>query len=759
MDRDLKQLISQMSLEEKAGLCSGLDSWRTKPVARLGIPAITMTDGPHGLRKVVDPDQLGLDDSIPATCFPSGAGLACSWDRALIERVGNALAEECLAEQVSILLGPAANIKRSPLCGRNFEYFSEDPYLSSEMAAHHIRGVQSRGVGSSLKHFCANNQEHRRLSVDAVIDERTLREIYLASFEGAVKQAEPWTVMCAYNKVNGEYCSENEYLLTTVLKEEWGHQGLVVSDWGAVDRREKALAAGLELEMPSSHGVGERRIVAAVKNGQLREEVLDRAVERLLRIIFRAADNRRDHCAYDRDAHHRLAGEVAQECMVLLKNEERILPLFKTGTFAIIGRFAETPRYQGGGSSHVHPTRLDNIREELGRVAGPDARFSYAAGYSLEDDAVDAGLLNEAKTVASQADVAVLFVGLPERHESEGFDREHLRLPENHTRLIEEVAAVQPNVVVVLCNGSPVEMPWIDKAKGVLEAYLGGQALGGAVARLLFGAANPCGKLAETFPKRLSDNPSYLNFPGEGDRVEYWEGQFVGYRYYDAKNIAPLFPFGHGLSYTTFEYSAIAVDKKELSDTELLNVTVKIRNTGSMAGKEIVQLYVRDVASAVIRPPKELKGFAKIALAPGEAKTVTFALDKRAFAYYNVDIKDWHVATGQFEILVGGSARDLFLKERVHVRSSVTIAKPVTRNSLVGDLLACPATKPIIQKLLKEFGEKNPLLGSAQSDANELAAALLRYLPLRALIPFGGPGAFDDAKLDRLIEQLNQSKQ
>ncbi|MBD2872993.1 glycoside hydrolase family 3 protein, partial [Paenibacillus arenilitoris] len=496
------------------------------------------------------------------------AGIACSWDRGLIRKVGVALGEECQAEDVAVLLGPGANIKRSPLCGRNFEYFSEDPYLSSEMAANHIMGVQSQGVGTSLKHFAANNQEHRRMTVDAIVDERTLREIYLASFEGAVKQAQPWTVMCSYNKVNGEYAAENRFLLTEVLKDEWGHVGFVVSDWGAVNERAEGLAAGLELEMPSSDGAGDRKLVEAVKSGRLAENVLDDAVERILTVIFKAVDHKKPNAAYDADAHHRIAREAASESMVLLKNEGGILPLAKEGRIAVIGEFARSPRYQGGGSSHIKPTRIDDIAEEIRLSAGSGAVVAYAQGYKADSDEIDETLLQEAADTAASADIAVLFVGLPERYESEGYDRTHLSLPANHLELIERVSAAQRRTVVVLSNGAPVEMPWLGQVQAVLEAYLGGQALGGAIADLLFGDANPCGKLAETFPIQLSDNPSHLNFPGEGDRVEYKEGLFVGYRYYDAKNMKTLFPFGHGLSYTTFEYSSIEVDKREAGDNE-----------------------------------------------------------------------------------------------------------------------------------------------------------------------------------------------
>jgi beta-glucosidase len=756
MQRDIQAIISQMTLEEKASLCSGLDFWHLKGIERLGIPSIMVTDGPHGLRKQQQSaDHLGIYDSVPATCFPSAVGLASSWNRELIEKIGIALGEECQAEGVAILLGPGANIKRSPLCGRNFEYFSEDPYLSSEMAASHIKGVQSQGVGTSLKHFAANNQEHRRMSIDAVVDERTLREIYLASFEGAVKQAQPWTVMCSYNKVNGKYASENKYLLTDILKDEWGFEGFVVSDWGAVNERVKGLAAGLDLEMPSSNGIGDQKIVEAVKNGTLPEKVLDKAVERILRVIFKAVDQKKENASYDKEAHHQLAREAARECMVLLKNEDRILPLKKEGTIAVIGEFAKNPRYQGGGSSHVNPTKLDNIYEEIKKTAGNKANILYAQGYNLEKDDIDEQLIQEAKKIAIQSDVAILFVGLPERYESEGYDRQHLRIPDNHQKLIEAVTEVQPNVVVVLSNGSPIEMPWLDKVKGVLEAYLGGQALGGAIADLLFGDANPSGKLAETFPRELSHNPSYLNFPGEGDKVEYKEGIFVGYRYYDKKNIEPLFPFGYGLSYTTFEYSNLSISKKEILDTETVTVTVNVKNTGEMAGKEIVQLYVKDVESSVIRPEKELKGFEKVELQPGEEKTVTFTLDKRAFAYYNVDLKDWHVESGEFEILIGKSSRDIVLKKSIYVKSTVKLKKKIHRNTTVGDLLNDPVLAPVAKAWIAKLNEDSLFANLSEGDdAYEMMVAMMKYMPLRGLVVFH-PSKLNEHMLNEKIKEFN----
>ncbi|MDN5338127.1 MAG: beta-glucosidase [Thermotogaceae bacterium] len=753
MERNIKEFVSKMTLEEKASLCSGLDFWRTKPVERLGIPSIMMTDGPHGLRKAKG-EEVGIGDSVPATCFPTASALASSWNRELLKKVGEAIAQECLAEKVAIILGPGANIKRSPLCGRNFEYYSEDPYLSGEMAASIIEGIQSKGIGTSLKHFVANNQEHRRLSVSAEVDERTLREIYLAGFEIAVKKAKPWTVMAAYNKVNGTYCFKNKFLLTDILRKEWGFEGIVVSDWGAVDviERAEALKAGLDLEMPSSGGLGDKNIVEAVKNGDLPEEVLDEAVERLLKIIFRGFENQKD-ATFDKDEHHKFAKEVAKECVVLLKNEDDILPLKTDSRIAVIGSFAKKARYQGGGSSHINPTRLDVPYDEILKLVEDPSNVLYCDGYDLESEEIKEELINEAKEIARNSDVAVIFAGLPENYESEGFDRENMCMPESHNKLIEEVAKVQPNVVVVLFNGAPVEMPWIDRVKGLFEAYLGGQAVGGAVAELLFGKANPSGKLAETFPKKLAHNPSHPYFPGEDDKVEYREGIFVGYRYYDKKEIEPLFPFGFGLSYTKFEYSDLKVDKKQAKDTDTITVSVKVKNVGNMAGKEVVQLYVRDVESSVIRPEKELKGFEKVELKPGEEKTVTFVLDKRSFAYYNIDIKDWYVESGDFEILIGRSSRDIVLKETVKIESTQKFRKRFTRNTPLGDLMEDPVGSEILSNLLEQFSKSSPMGAMSQTDPT-FFMALLKYMPLRHLVIFSR-GLFTEEMLEDILEKLN----
>lgn len=745
---NIKELIKQMSLEEKASLCSGLNFWNTKPIERLNIPSIMMTDGPHGLRKQSEgADHLGINESVEATCFPTASALACSFDRDLVKELGIAIGEECQSENVSIVLGPGANIKRSPLCGRNFEYYSEDPYLSSEMAKNQIQGTQSQGIGTSLKHFAANNQEHRRMTIDTIVDERTLREIYLASFETAVKEAQPWTVMCAYNKLNGEYCSENYRLLTEILRNEWGFEGFVVSDWGAVNDRDKGLSSGLELQMPADGGMGDNLIVEAVKRNRLSEGVLDEAVERILNIIFKAVENKGENVIYSKEKHHELARKIAGECMVLLKNEEKILPLKKEENIAVIGELATKVRYQGGGSSHINPTKVDNAYEEIVNFAGPE-NVRYARGYDLSIDDTIYDLAEEAKKLAIEADKVILFIGLPERYESEGFDRTHLNIPKNQYNLVKTLKSVNENIVVILSNGSPIEMPFVSDVKAILEAYLTGQASGKAICDLLYGEVNPSGKLAETFPLKLSDNPSYLNFPGEVDKVEYKEGIFVGYRYYDKKAMDVLFPFGYGLSYTNFEYSNLKISKNEIDDTEKVTVSVNIKNIGDVFGKEIVQLYIRDKESSVTRPEKELKGFEKIGLEPGEEKEVTFILNKRSFAYYNVDLGDWHVESGEFEILIGKSSREIVLKEVITVNTTSPIKTIVTKNTALGDIAHLPEVQQIINAMIQSFGGDTSGLGEGN-----MFEEMMKFMPLRALTTFNPDGG--QQLVDRIIESIN----
>lgn len=750
----IREIISKMTLEEKAAMCSGADFWHTEAVERLGIPASMVSDGPHGLRKQdQEGDYLGVNDSIKAVCFPAGCGTAASFNRELLVKMGEVLGEECQAEGVSVILGPAVNIKRSPLCGRNFEYYSEDPLVASEMAGALIHGVQSKHVGTSIKHFLANNQETRRMSSDSRVDERTLREIYLAAFEGAVKKEKPWTVMCSYNKINGTYAAQNHKYLTEVLRDEWGFDGYVMSDWGAVNSRVEDLKAGLDLEMPTSMGANDKLIVGAVQSGELDESVVDTAVERILNIVFRYEENRDKQAVFDRDQDHEMARKVAEETVVLLKNEG-VLPLAENDQIAFIGKYAAKPRYQGGGSSHINSHKVTSawdIAQAMGNV-------TYAQGFDDKEDKVDEKLFAEAVEAAGKAKAAVIFAGLPDAFESEGFDREHMAMPSCQNELIRQVSQVQPNTVVVLHNGSPVEMPWAGQVKGILEAYLGGQAVGGAVCDILFGRVNPSGKLPETFPLRLEDNPSYLSYIGEGDMVEYREGIFVGYRYYDKKKMDVLFPFGHGISYTTFAYANLRTDKEQMKDTDVMKVSVDVTNTGKMTGKEVVQLYVADKESTVIRPVKELRDFVKVELEPGETKTVTFTLDKRAFAYYSVRIHDWHVESGTFDILIGKSSRDIVLTKEVRVESTVELPFVYTTDTIMGDVLKDSRAREIVKDLLKLDifgGEKPEQETDAASEAisEDMNAAMAKFMPLRGAVSFGGNVSMGD--IQAIVDKLN----
>lgn len=749
---DIKKLLSELTLEEKAGLCSGADFWHTKAVKRLGIPQVMVSDGPHGLRKQETmEDHIGLGKSVKAICFPSASALACSFDRDLLYHLGTALGDECQAENLSTILGPAVNMKRSPLCGRNFEYFSEDPYLTGELAASYVNGVQSKHIGTSVKHFAANNQETRRMSINAEVDERSLREIYLAAFETIVKKARPWTMMCSYNLINGTYSCENNWLLGKVLREEWGFDGLVMTDWGAMNNRVKALQSGLDLEMPSSHGVTDKEIEAAVLDGKLSMETLDKAVARILELIKKSVEGKRDGASYDKEEHHDLAGRMAEESAVLLKNDG-ILPLREDAKVAFIGEFASAPRYQGGGSSHINSFKVTSALD-----ASKGLNITYAKGFDTRKDELEKDLMEEAVLHAKEAQAAVIFAGLPDAYESEGYDRTHLNLPACQDALIEEILKVQPNTVVVLYNGSPVLMPWADKVKGILEVYLGGQAVGEATVHLLYGKANPSGKLAETFPLRLQDNPSYYNFPGTRRTVSYEEGIFIGYRYYDAKEMDVLYPFGYGLSYTTFAYrnlrmqvlkaesanetilaeraSKSGTDIVHMTDADQLQVTVAVKNTGSRFGKEIVQLYIRDKEASVIRPVKELKGFEKVALEPGEEKEVTFTLDGRSFAFYSTKRNDWYIESGEYQLLIGKSSRDIVLSGIVTMEHATPEPFHFDDRTTLGDVLPLMKDPSVLLDRMKgAFGAA----ATEESNATEdrMVIEMVKTMPLHSLRSF-----------------------
>lgn len=656
MSEKAQKIVADLSLDDKILLLAGADYWNTKSVQ--GVPSVAVSDGPHGLRRQdSNADNLGINASLPATCFPNAVNVASSFDAELANELGKTLGAECHELKVDVLLGPGVNIKRSPLCGRNFEYFTEDPYLSGVMAASLINGVQSTGIGTSIKHFACNNQELRRNVVSSVVDERTLREIYLSAFEYAVKNASPRTVMCAYNKINGVYCSENKYLLDDILRKEWGFKGLVVSDWGAVVNRKNAVEAGLDLEMPPNTSYSVKLLKDSIANGELDEKYIDISAMRVVDMALKAeeASKDSDKYNYDRNADHELARRIGRESMVLLKNNG-ILPLDKGKKIVFVGEFAEKPRYQGGGSSHVNTQMLVSPLE----YARKNFDIDYVKGYDLSNAERDENLLVEAIERVGKADVAVVFIGLPERLESEGYDRKVLEIPHNQTGLIRELSKVQDNIVVVLFNGAPVTMPWIDNVAAVLEAYLPGEAVGESVCDLLYGDYSPCGKLAETFPLSLDDNPSYNYFPGDRLTVEYREGIYVGYRYYDKVNQRVQFPFGYGLSYSDFEYSDFKLNQSKIGINEGIVATITVTNTGKCTAKEIVQIYVKSPEDTdVFMPEKVLATFKKIELKSGESKTVELEINDRAFQYFNVKEKRFVTLGGEYKILGAKSSRDI----------------------------------------------------------------------------------------------------
>lgn len=691
-----------LPLAEKASLTSGAGDFVTQESAAASAPAVTMSDGPHGLRlpkESGDGGQIDLHSAAPATCFPPAVALGSSWSPELAEQVAGAIAAEATAHGVRVVLGPGINIKRSPLCGRNFEYFSEDPLVSSELGGAMVRGLQDAGVGAALKHYAANNQETDRMRVSADIDERPLREIYLRAFERVVRRDRPWSVMASYNGVNGVPVSENARLLTGILRGEWGFDGIVMSDWGAVRDRVAALRAGLDLQMPGTGGRTDLEVAAAVESGALDEEVLDLAVERLVRFARRTTQRVGSGAAVDVDGHHRLAGRAADQCVVLLKNESALLPLDPAaGSVAVIGELARTPRFQGAGSSQVTPTRLDTPLDSLRELAtGADVRF--AAGYALPGAAAaadDARLAEEAAALAEGSETVVLFLGLPPQDESEGFDRDHIDLPAAQTELLERVRAVNPRVVVVLSNGGVVRTaPWQDRVPALVEGWLLGQAGGGALARVLFGAVNPSGKLAETVPLRLEDSPSHPSFPGEEGRSRYGEGVFVGYRGYDARRSEVAFPFGHGLSYTTFGYDGLRVEEAD----GVFRVGLTVTNTGSLAGREIVQIYSGGPAgSRVLRPVRELRGFVSVFLEAGESREVVVEVARHDLAYFSEREDGWKVEGGRYRFEAGASSRDIRGCVEVDVEGDPSKIRLTGRNTLA-EWLEHPVGGPLLGEL------------------------------------------------------------
>lgn len=751
-----RDLVAQMSVQEKAALASGQDFWTTKANERLGIPAIWLADGPHGLRKAPSSAVGGLGDSLPATSFPTASALASSWDRDLVREVGRHLGVEAQAQGVHILLGPGANIKRSPLGGRNFEYYSEDPFLSGAMAAAFIDGVQGQGVGTSLKHYAVNNQETGRLYIDAQVGERALREIYLAGFEHAVKQAQPWTIMAAYNRVNGTYVSEHERLLKDILKDEFGFEGFVVSDWGAVNDRVAGIEAGLHLEMPGTGPYTEGQIVQAVEGRSLDEARLDTVVTDLLRVILMASDKARERGEFDTEAHHQFARKVAGESAVLLKNARKTLPLRprRDRKIAVIGQFAKEPRYQGAGSSQVVPTQMDAFWDELNRLQD-DAAIAFAQGYEPDGSTSDE-LLDDARKKARRADVSIVLIGEPAGRDAEGRDRSDITLPDGHDALVEAVADVSKRTVVVLMNGSAVAMPWIGDVEAVLEMWLSGQAGGGALADLITGEVNPSGKLSETFPVSLRQTPSYYTFPGGYRSVSYGEGIFIGYRHYDRLGLEPLFPFGHGLSYTDFKYADLSVSPSSFAEGETVTVSVTVTNDGGRAGKETVQLYVRDPVSSALRPIRELRDFAKVSLDPGESTQIAFELGQRDFAFFHEGAQAWVVEPGDFAIEIGASSRDIRLRETVTVTQAAAPRLIYDRYSPLRDVLSVPegraALEPIVQAAFGVTADD-----MMDDDPSNPIALYLAQVPVVKLVNWS-QGQFNEDMVDGLIARLNEAE-
>ena len=657
-------LLKKLTLEEKCALLSGAETFKTRGMPEHGIPQIWLSDGPHGLRKQAgESDHLGLNPSVPATCFPTASAVANSWDAALGEEIGAALGEEAAAQEVSVVLGPGLNMKRNPLCGRSFEYFSEDPYLAGKLAAGYIRGIQSKGVAACPKHFAVNSQETRRMASDSIVDERTLREIYLTGFEIAVKEGHPRSIMSSYNLVNGTYANENKHLLMEILRGEWGFDGAVITDWGGSNDHALGVKNGSTLEMPAPGGDSVRELLAAVESGKISESDIDARLSELLPLVFdtKAALDAAPR-EFDAAAHHALARRAAAESLVLLKNEGSLLPLAAGSKVAVIGDFAKNPRYQGAGSSMVNSTQVDVLLDKL--IDSELNVIGYQQGFDRHGKP-DAALQKSACELATQADTVILCMGLDEIAESEGLDRSNLRLAQNQVDLLQAVAAVNPKIVVVLYSGSVVETPWLDNCHALLYAALGGQAGAGAVADALTGKVNPCGKLAETWPLTYADVPSAADFATRRKTVEYREGLYIGYRYFTTAEKAVRFPFGYGMSYTTFEYSDMVADEQ--------GVSLTVTNTGSVAGTEIVQLYIAKKNGELFRPAKELKGFARVTLAPGEKQRITITLDDKAFRFWNVKANRWEIEGGEYELLVGASVEDIRLCEKISVHGTVTV--------------------------------------------------------------------------------------
>ncbi|WP_297277816.1 glycoside hydrolase family 3 C-terminal domain-containing protein [uncultured Brachyspira sp.] len=781
----IKELMKELTLEEKVSLLSGKDFWSTKPIYRLKIDSLYLTDGPHGVRKQsTESDELSLQNSTAATCFPTACCSACSFDPNIMYEMGEAISKEAKANKVSAVLGPGINIKRSTLCGRNFEYFSEDPYLAGKMASGWISGLEDNGIAASLKHFAANNQETLRLVIDSIVDERALREIYLQAFEIAIKESNPSTVMCSYNRVNGDFASESKYLLNDILREEWGFEGIVISDWGAVNDRVEAVKAGLDLQMPSTNGYDDKKVYDAVRNNIIDESVLDKVIIRLLDFSLNRMHNIYQNFSNDKEENHKIARKIAENSIVLLKNEYKILPAKKESKIAVIGEFAQKPRYQGNGSSLINAYKIDTAEEYFREH---NIEFNYAKGYDSNSSNIDNTLIEEAVNISKDKDIVIIFAGLINSYESEGFDRKHLNLPENHNHLIEEISKVNKNIVVVLSIGAPVLMPWIDKVKGIVNLYLAGEAAVSAAFNIIFGIVNPSGKLAETFPLKLEDNPSYKYFPGGNKSVEYRESIFVGYRYYDKAEKDVLFPFGFGLSYTSFEFSNLIVsDANTIAGLDNIHVVFDIKNTGDMFGCEVAQIYISAPENNIFKAKKELKGFIKVFLEPNETKTVIIKLNKRSFSFYNTETKQYEIENGLYTIYVGNSSRNLILSKSMEINSNdynneklhsyfnikdinisdedfekllgrklkpinIKACKPYNLNNNLADLLHEEIAKDFYNKLLIGLNE---MFKDDKTDTKKMFESMMLETPLRSLYTMSG-GLISRNDIENLLQSLN----
>jgi beta-glucosidase len=774
MIKKTSDIVNNLSLKEKSYILTGKSFWEICVPDRFSIPTIIVSDGPHGLRRVVNvSEDKGNGESIKAICFPTASAQACSFDEEILFKLGSILGEECQAENIQVLLGPANNIKRTPLCGRNFEYYSEDPYLAGKLSTAFIKGVQSRGVGTSLKHFVANNQEKRRMTINSIIDERTLREIYLGAFEEPIIEGKPWTIMGSYNKVNGSYVCQNEYLLQQVLRKEWKYDGVVLSDWGAVDQLHESIQNGLDLEMPTSGNVGPEKIIKGFKKGILSLDRINASVTNVIQLLEKANSFKMKDSSFNKEEHHLKAREIGRECIVLLKNEQNILPLTssKYKSIALIGDFVMNPRFQGGGSSHINPYKVDNLFDEFQKSSN-DYKITYARGFDRNQDETNESLLIEAKSVASTSDIILLLVGLPDRYETEGIDRKHLNLPPNQLSLIEEISKNNSNVVVILSIGSCVKLPFVSKVKGLICSWLLGEAGAGSIYDILTGLSNPSGKLAESFIKNEKDDPSFGNYPGDHE-VVYKEGVFVGYRYHDQFNKDIEFEFGFGLSYTEFEYSDLKISKDNIKDDEEVNVSFRIKNIGSFPGKEIVQLYIRENIPIIERPPKELKRFKKVFLNTQEEIEIEFTLNKRSFAYYNVYNKDWVVNSGEFTILIGKSSRNIILDKTIHVQSTIKSiieekvktydnptkkSKKINRNTPMEELKNHPIGISMYRKMEKEMNKRlSNDNENAVMDSNS-TVEFLNNMPLRGLVNLSQGKGLSERSMNLLIFFLNRTR-